>query len=340
MNSDVALSYAQAREQEVTLIQNKAWRGENLPAFARRAQALPGRPGEPALARSAGNGPGQDSGGALKVFDSHQHLGSLQVVPDEVSSGSGAGWGGDPEQEAVQRSAHLDRFGITSAALMPTLQYERPYGIKDTMALNDRMAEFREKNHARFPVAFGTVEPLYGVKICLEEIRRAAEELRLDGFVWHNRFQGTHLADRRMHALVETLAEYGLPAFVHVMAESTLEAPWALEELASAHPDVTLVACDAFSGITQVSYMNAIAERCGNVLFDTAWSIPLTRPVETFARRFGPQRLLFGTDVYSSPDQYAHCHVLDELKASELSEEAISQIVWGNAARLFGLADQ
>ena len=267
----------------------------------------------------------------MKVFDVHQHLGALDVV-----LGQGPGMDlNDMQLLGERHAAHLDRFGMSCAAMMPMLSYERPNGIVDTQAVNDRMAEFRAANRERFPVALGTVEPLYGVDACLEELRRIAEDLRLDGVAWHNRFQGTSLGDRRMHALVEPLADYGLPAFVHVMSESTLEAPWALEELARAHPEVTFVACDAFSGITQTKYIEGVAERCPNVMFDTAMCIPLGRPLEIFVRKFGADRLMFGTDVYTEPDLYAHCQVLDELRASELDDQALERILWGNAASLF-----
>lgn len=267
----------------------------------------------------------------MKIFDAHQHLGALDLVLPEIPSWRDE----DLDELGARRTEHLDRFGVTAAALMPALQYERPYGITDTMAMNDRMAEFRRRFSDRFPVAIGTVEPLYGLEVARVELRRLIEDLRLDGVAWHSRFQGTHLADPRMHALIDELAQYDVPAFVHVMSESTLEAPWALEEIALAHPEVTIVACDGFSGITQTRYIFGVAERCPNVLFDTAMCVPLGRPLEAFVERFGAERLLFGTDVYTEPDQYAHSAVLDELRASELSEAQLEQILWGNAARLF-----
>ena len=68
----------------------------------------------------------------LRIFDVHQHVGPL-----EFSAGSFAGKGGfNLEDDYKRRIKIMDRFGIMAAAVMPTSQYERPKGQKDTEEIN------------------------------------------------------------------------------------------------------------------------------------------------------------------------------------------------------------
>ncbi|MDQ5841790.1 MAG: amidohydrolase family protein, partial [Chloroflexota bacterium] len=184
----------------------------------------------------------------------------------------------------------------------------------------------------------GTVDPLCGVDLGVAEIARMATEVHLNGVVWHHRFQGTFIADSRMGAFLRKMAEFNLPAFVHVFSESTMEAPWGLELLAEEHRDVTFVALDAFSGLTQVRYMMAMAKRNPNLMFETAAMFPLTPILEEFVGRFGSDRLLFGTDLYLSPRTYQYPLILQQILSSNgLSEDDKRNIFWRNSARLFGL---
>jgi predicted TIM-barrel fold metal-dependent hydrolase len=115
-----------------------------------------------------------------------------------------------------------------------------------------------------------------------------------------------------------------------------MEAPWLLEELYHQHPDVTFVACDAFSGPTQVRFIMQMAERCPRLLFDTAIAFPLMKPLEEFVRRHGAERLLFGTDLYTSPPTYHYPHVLKEIMdGPSLTDEHKRKIFCENAERLF-----
>jgi predicted TIM-barrel fold metal-dependent hydrolase len=266
----------------------------------------------------------------VPVFDLHQHVGELKW-----GTSSETVW--TPQADRDARLRVMDPAGISSAAVLPSLQYERPSGQDDTKRVNDMMADYRDRFRDRFPVAIGTVEPLHGIELGINEIGRIADELHLDGVVWYHRFQGSMIADPRMFPFLEEVQKYKLVAMIHIMAESTLESPWGLELLATKFPELTFVALDAFSGYTQLFYVQSIAERCPNVIFDTAMAVPLGRLVEQFAHRFGAERVTFGTDLYSFADPYQRPAVLEELlESTMLNEEQQRKILWGNAARLFG----
>jgi predicted TIM-barrel fold metal-dependent hydrolase len=264
-----------------------------------------------------------------RVLDLHHHVGSLNVGLAGESTGDDA-----PEPRSVHVEM-LDRFGYTSAAVMPGLQYERPNGIVDTRAINDAIAAYRDADPVRFPLAMGTAEPLHGTRLAVEEVGRVADELHLDGLVWHTRYQGVAVSDRRMHELVDAATERDLPCLIHMFSESLLEAPWMMADLAKAHPDATIVVLDGFSSATQAQYVLDLADRFPALLFDTAICFPLLRLMDRFVDRFGADRLLFGTDFYADPVTYNHPAVRDELLASSLSADQLEQVFWGNAARVF-----
>jgi predicted TIM-barrel fold metal-dependent hydrolase len=268
----------------------------------------------------------------FRIFDAHQHIGALDTGANE---GHITTW--STQDDYARRTEMMDRFGVDAGIAMPSLQYLKPNGYIDTQSINENVARFRATYAERFPVALGTSEPMYGEAIAVREIDRIAEELHLDGVVWHHRFQGCFLADAKMNGLLRACAKHGLPAFFHVIADSNMEAPWMLEELYQAHPEVTFVACDAFSGPTQVRFVMQMAERCPNLLFDTAVAFPLMRYIEEFVRRHGSERLIFGTDLYVSPPTYHYPHVLREiLEAPALSDVDKQNILCDNAERLFG----
>jgi predicted TIM-barrel fold metal-dependent hydrolase len=267
----------------------------------------------------------------LHTIDTHHHVGELALgIGDDGAGGDGT------EIRPVQIHADmLDSFGFTAACVIPGFQYDRTEGIADTRRVNDGIAAYRDSMPSRFPVALGTLEPLHSVQACRDEADRLVGELQIDGLAWHTRYQGVFLSDRRMQALVDLATEHGLPCYVHLFAESGMEEPWSLLDLARAHPEATIVALDGFSGSTQIRYLMDIAERCPNVLFDTAIAFPLMRPLDTFVETFGSERLLLGTDSYARPVLYNTPSVLHELRASEMPQADLENIMWRNFLRLF-----
>ncbi|ORJ97457.1 amidohydrolase [Prescottella equi] len=265
------------------------------------------------------------------AIDTHHHVGELSLgIGDDVT-----GRDGTSIRPVEIHEQMLDSFGFTAACVLPGFQYDRTDGIANTRRVNDAIAAYRDSKPTRFPVALGTLEPLHTLDTCRDEADRLIDDLNIDGLAWHTRYQGVFLSDRRMHTFVDLAVERGLPCFVHLFAESNMEAPWSLLELARAHPEATIVALDGFSGSTQTRYLMDIAERCPNVLFDTAICFPLTRPLDTFVETFGSERLLFGTDSYARPVLYNTPSVLHELMASDMPQDDLENIMWRNFVRLF-----
>lgn len=266
----------------------------------------------------------------FRVFDLHHHVGSLEIVSH------GAAGAGTMEDDAAKRIAFMDAHGIEQALLMPSNGYQAPNGIADTRRVNDRIASYRDRWPDRFPAAVGTVSPLEGDG-SISEIDRCITELGMRGIIWHHRFQGCAIDHPRMDALLERVQRHGVPAFIHIIGDSKLEAPWKLEILADRFPELTFVALDAFSSPDLAHWMPYLASKHPNIVFDTGVMVPVSHMLETFVARVGAERLLLGTDFYSSPKLFSHPFPLYEILASDLSDADCALALGGNARRLLGI---
>ena len=132
------------------------------------------------------------------------------------------------------------------------------------------------------------------------------------------------------------MAEIGLVPVIHAMNETPEEALWKLAVLARSIPDTPVLALDAFGSYEATRECFFIAEVAPNIVFDTSLSYNFDF-AEDFANRFGADRVVFGTDLYSYPVGRRISHLLGQIAESELSDEDKAAILAGNARRLFGL---
>ncbi|MFD2416545.1 amidohydrolase family protein [Amycolatopsis pigmentata] len=267
-----------------------------------------------------------------RVFDVHQHVGTVVINAEDSGPADAV------SSDADRRREIMHSFGMTQAALAPSLQYERPEGWRDTVRLNDAVASYARDAPADFPVTFGTTDLLSGTANCLAEIDRLAGELGMAGVMWHHRYQGMFLDDRRMHPLLDRAGERGLVVAVHLFADSAMEAPDALERLASAHPGLTLLTLDAFTAFAQIKALLSILERHPNIVLDTAGVFPLGRAIDQVVAAIGHERLVFGSDMYARPKMWNYpAGLLEVCTSDELNDAQREAILYGNAARLFSL---
>ena len=262
----------------------------------------------------------------MEIFDIHHHLGALTGG----SLQEGDGW---EDRDYANRVRIMDANDVSTAAILAATGYIQANGIKDTMRCNDTVAAYRQRDPARFPVACGIVEPLHGAR-SLDELERMKHVLRLDGVVWHSRFQGVAVDHSLMRPLLKKVNELGLVPLVHTNAESNLEAVWRLERLALEFPELTFVSMDALTTNTNSQLALDIAKRTPNILFDTA-HVRGPAYVRQFVETVGSERLVFGSLFYSYPASYEHCATLNEIKAAKISGLDMANILALNAKRLF-----
>ena len=122
------------------------------------------------------------------------------------------------------------------------------------------------------------------------------------------------------------------------MNETPEEALWKLAVLARSIPETPVLALDPFSSYEATRECFFIAEVAPNILFDTSLSYNFDF-IEDFAREFGAERVVFGTDLYSTPVGRRISHLLPQILESALPSEDKARILAGNARRLFALGD-
>jgi len=270
------------------------------------------------------------------VLDVHHHVGSaFRALGGDIGGAAGMSDKAFIQKELDSRLEIMDSGGVEQAIVIPGHGYERANGIADTRAENDAIAAYRDRMPARFPGAVGIVEPRDGAA-SLDELTRCREELGLVGISFHTRFQGVSLDSQWIQTYCKHMALLGLVPVIHAMDETPEESLWKLAVLARAVPDTPVLALDAFGSYEATRQCFFIAEVAPNIVFDTSLSYNFDF-IEDFARQFGPERVVFGTDLYSHPVGRRISHILEQILASELSDEAKAAILAGNARRLFGL---
>jgi predicted TIM-barrel fold metal-dependent hydrolase len=267
----------------------------------------------------------------LQVLDVHHHVGDATAALAMPGIGSAAG----ASDEVRIRLETMDRNGVDAAVVIPGHSYLRPEGLADTRRVNDAIAAYRDAHPDRFVAALGIVEPLYG-RAGDAELHRRRDELGLVGVSIHTRFQGVSTDSPLVLAQIAVMAELGLVPFVHCVAEASEEALWRVQVVAKAFPDLPLVVLDCFSSHEQGSHALHAAEASPNLIFDTSLAYTVD-PILRLIERYGPDRVVFGTDLYSHPLGYARSTVLAQLAESGLAPEALRAVLAGNAQRLLGL---
>ena len=264
------------------------------------------------------------------VFDVHHHVGrAFDALGGELGDGPHV------DVELAERLRIMDEGGVDQALVIPGHGYLRPEGLADTRRVNDEIAAYRDRTPERFPAACGIVEPRDG-PYALPELDRIAGELGLRAVSFHTRFQGVSMDSRWVIRYLERIGELGLLPILHAMDDTPEESLWKLASMARQLPDLTILALDPFSSYEATRQCFHVADVAPNVVFDTSLSYNFDF-IEDFATRFGADRVVFGTDLYSHPVGRRISHLLPQIVECGLPDDAKAAILGGNARRLLGL---
>jgi predicted TIM-barrel fold metal-dependent hydrolase len=270
----------------------------------------------------------------LRIIDAHHHY---------LAAGEGDALFGEQatmeptlyaRRELDERLRAMDADGIGQAVIMPGHGYLRPNGIADTRRINDGVAAYQRSRPDRFPVALAVAEPLFGTA-SLAELDRIRDELGMAGVTFHARFQGVPTDHRLIVRLIERMVELDLVAFIHA-GDSSEEEMWRILNVARCVPEATVVVLDAFDRLEKANQALVCAELGQNLVFDTAGCADFEF-VLRFCARYGTQRILFGSNKYSSTTPKRRRHILPDLITADLPGDDKHDIVAGNVTRIFGL---
>jgi uncharacterized protein len=259
------------------------------------------------------------------VIDAHQHVG----VPGEVEFGDG--W---IEQDLAARRARLEEMGIARCVVLPAPGAAGGFRNVDHAAMNDSVARYASRGRALVEAAIATVNPAEPVAAC-REMERAFSELGMAGVAFHHRYLGMQLNDPRMDELLRVASEYDRTVFVHIICDSTFEAPWRVFTLAKRFPTVKFLALDGFSSASQSMMIREWAPAVPNVWFDTGCMTSVAHQLGEFIESCGPERVVLGTDFYSGHNPYfRNAFPLLELRSMGLGTEALRMICSDNIRAL------
>lgn len=269
----------------------------------------------------------------MEIVDAHVHVGDLS---DAMSDYSQPVRPFDIDRDIENRVRILDHFGIAWAVIQPSHAYLRPEGIKDTMRVNDRIADYRRRDPIHFPMALGTVEPLHGER-SLEELDRIKQELKLDGVSWHHRFQGCTIDSKWMRPILRRMADLDLVPVVHTNAESHFEPAWQLQRLAREFESTTFLAMDAFYGHERGNQVFGSARLTPNIIWDIGGPISWVS-ADMWVREHGSETICFsGAASYPGRGIPRKPRLLEELERSSLPDTDKANIYGRNVRRLFDL---
>jgi predicted TIM-barrel fold metal-dependent hydrolase len=273
----------------------------------------------------------------FEILDVHHHVGNaFRALGGAVDSSPELEEAEFERIELASRLEIMDRSKVQQAIVIPGHGYHRPNGIADTRFENDAIALYRDRTPNRFPGAVGIVEPRDGA-VSFDEIERCKNELGLVGMSFHTRFQGVSLDSQWVLRYCARMADVGLVPVIHAMNETPEEALWKLAVLARSIPETPVLALDAFGSYEATRECFFIAEVAPNIIFDTSLSYNFDF-AEEFAVRFGAERVVFGTDLYSYPVGRRISHLLDQIRESSLPNDDKAAILAGNARSLFGVS--
>lgn len=271
----------------------------------------------------------------MTVLDSHHHQGNL-VISTGVNRAVDRPnpWAPFDEAEYRSRVELMGSAGVDTAIVMPVNRYLMANGIADTRRVNDAIARYRDHDPQRFVAAFGIVEPLHG-DASLEEIPRLRDELGLVGISYHSRWQGVATNDPWILRQIELLGELRMLPVVHAHADSNLESPSMVGQLARTFPDVPILVMDAMSNNASLMHFLDVSARYANVYLETSL-VSTPAAMRQLVAEVGAARVVFGTDTYSY--RMLTRNTPEVIRGLGLRDDEVDQILSGTMSGLLAWA--
>ncbi|MEM7019278.1 MAG: amidohydrolase family protein [Pseudomonadota bacterium] len=271
------------------------------------------------------------------------------------------------------RLADMDAMGVDIQVISPApTQYyywlEPELGRDTARIINDDLAECAANNSERF-VALGTV-PLQHTELAIEELNRCVNDLGLRGIEISSHVNGEELAQKRLEPFFARVEELGILIFLHPLGftegqrltnhyfnnvignamESTIAVSHLIfEGVLDRYPGLKI--CIAHGGgylpmyTGRMDHAHSAREDCcqhidaapssylAKLYFDTVIFEP--DQLDYLIKKFGAEHILLGTDYPYDMGESDPIGFIQ--KANDCSDEALNQMLGGNALSLLGL---
>lgn len=267
---------------------------------------------------------------ARRIFDVHTH-----VWPDKVASSAVA---------YLQAKSHnLPVFSDGTAGGLRERALEAGYTGWLNCPVVTRPGQSRGVNEKAAKANVWPSLSLGGVHPedadVVGELQRLVD-LGLLGLKLHPEYQSFSPLEARMEPVWDWCESHRLPVLFHAGNDVGFEPPYHscpadFAELRRRHPEMVIICAHMGGWLAWDEFERDLMGH--DVLIDTSFSAPYMRDqpgrFERLIRGHGVGRVLYGTD---SPWQALTTGVAD-IEALTLSDEDKDRILWGNAARVFGL---
>jgi predicted TIM-barrel fold metal-dependent hydrolase len=280
-----------------------------------------------------------------RAIDTHAHQPTAEFLEDaggQMMEDAANKFG--TEMETWDYEAMIEEYHEAGVGRSILLGWDAETNTGNPAVPNDYVAEIRDE-HPDFFVGFASVDPLKDD--CVEEARRAVEDLDLSGFKFQQIAQGFDPSDPEHEELWNTIEDLGVPCVFHG-GNSTLGAgspggrglkikhgnPMLLDDVAAEHPELQiLIAHPAFPWEQE---QLAICQQKGNVYMDLSGWIPkyIDDQVLHYAGTILQDKVMFGTDYpMIHPGEW-----LESLEEStDYSDDVYRKLLWENAEAFLDL---
>lgn len=254
-----------------------------------------------------------------KVYDFHVHIGNSAALYVDGSDDICL--------------INMDKQGVDAACISPIPGFEDPNGIADALAMNKLMYDLKQKQ-SRYVAALGVAEPNHG-KGAFLEVDQALGELKLDGVMFHNDFNGVEVGAPVMFDIFREISKYkDAVVMLHTAFHSDLEPPFMIGRLAEKFPDMKIVVVHPLMKLIQCKAILPVLKAHPQLLIDTCYTFYHNDVIKMLVDEIGSERMLFGSD---NPYYGNLCVDKELVKTADITEQDKENIFCHTFEKLFSI---
>ena len=241
---------------------------------------------------------------------------------------NGTGIGAD---ELIRR---LDEVGVDRAITWPMVSYTR-----DIAPDNAAIYQAHKARPDRI-IPFGGVNPMLGIDVARDELKRCIEEYGVQGVKLNGARDGYYIDDPALSLpLIEMIAEAGLVLAFHCGANDFEKThPFRVARISAQFPELRIMLVHmGGSGLPDIAdaVADLAAEHPNWYLIDSEVEY---RKIHKALAKLGPERICYGSDTPFCPMRFEWG--LRQVVYQDLTPAQRNLVFGGNIARMLGMADQ